>query len=96
LFQIGEDTKFIDSLTAFFTDYIFQQCGYDIECFKNKGNRTVVTAVSQHAISDRSYQNDTGDTRSDDGEEEDEEDEPEIPMSVLRDLVVSGSNINDK
>ena len=40
LFQIGEDTRFMDNLTAFFTDYIFEQCKFDIRQFKNKGNRT--------------------------------------------------------
>jgi len=36
VFQTGEDTSFIDTLSKFFTDYIFQQCGYNLRQFKDQ------------------------------------------------------------
>jgi hypothetical protein len=40
IFNVDDDnTDFTDNLSYFFTDYIFELCGYDTMVFKNKGNR---------------------------------------------------------
>ena len=39
IFNINGKSEFIKNLANFFTDYIFQQCGYDIDVFKYKGDR---------------------------------------------------------
>ena len=40
IFNVDENnTDFMDNLSNFFTDYIFELCGYDTAVFKTKGNR---------------------------------------------------------
>ena len=39
LFSFGDTNEFVDNLACFFTDYMFEQCGFDTSVFNSKKGR---------------------------------------------------------
>lgn len=81
VFKGNRDSEFIDSLSKFFTDYIFGACGIDNTVFAQYSAAQIIQILREQDKPVRGQ------------DENDKIEFPEISRYKLRDLIVHGQNV---